>query len=222
MIIVTGTGRCGTAYISRLLTSAGVECAHEGIWRLSNWPQAEEMMADLDALPFEANASWLMAPFLERFEEHTIVHLVRHPKPTIDSFRRIAFFNPRFEDSHWPYATFAKEYLPEAWAYGTTKMRAGHFYVGWNRMIEEKAPDAIFHRIEDGDTVLLDKLGLAYDEDALYRREGTNARVGQIVSDIDLTKLWNPVRDDIAQISEDYGYTLTAQPAGCPTCGKKR
>lgn len=218
MIIVTGTGRCGTAYMSRLLSSAGVECVHEGIFRLSNWARADEMVADLDALDFEANSSWLMAPFLDQFEGHTIVHLMRHPKPTIDSFRRIAFFNPRFQDSHWPYAQFAKEYLPEAWAYTTTKMRAGAFYVGWNRMIEDKAPDAIRFHVEDDPRLLLDRLDLEYEEEALYTKTDTNSCEGLIVSDVDLTQLWEPVKSDLATIAADYDYELTKLPAGCGTC----
>lgn len=218
MIIVTGTGRCGTAYMARLLTSAGVECAHEGIWRLGNWPDAPELMHKLDEMPWDANASWLMAPFLEELEDVTVVHLVRHPKAVVDSYRRLAFFNPRFEDSHWPYAQFAKEHMPDVWRYGTTKMRAAAFYVAWNRMIADKAPDAILHRVEDDPEPLLDKLGISYDPDALHQREDTNHRNGQMVSDVDLTKLWDPVKSDIAALADEYGYIIEPHPPGCGTC----
>ena len=31
-IISTGTGRCGTAYMSKLLTSVGIPCGHESLF----------------------------------------------------------------------------------------------------------------------------------------------------------------------------------------------
>jgi hypothetical protein len=160
-----------------------------------------------------ANASWMVAPFLDQFPDATVVHLVRHPKPTIDSFRRIAFFNPRYRAAHQPYSKHAKEYCPEAWQYSTTKMRAGHFYVAWNRMIERLAPDAVFHRIEDGNGELLEKLGIEW-EGELFNDRQHNHRDGPVVSDVDTRKLWDPVRSDLAQMMDDYGYEYIAPQRG--------
>ena len=204
MIVVTGTGRCGTGYVAKLLTSAGVECKHEGFFNAQNWGHAVERMLESD-LP--ANSSWMMAPFLDKLPDPTVVHLVRHPKHVVDSLRRIGFFNVRMCEMNKPYSDFAKKYCPEAWQYNMTKMAATAFYVAWNRMIEEKAPDAIFHRIEDDDTELLDKLGIDYEGKELFSNEQYNHRDGPIVSDVNLKKrIWDPVKSDIAQMMDEYGY----------------
>ena len=201
MIVVTGTGRCGTGYVAKLLSSAGVECEHEGLFnRDANWEDVDVGQMDFN------NSSWLLAPFLERLQEDTkIVHLVRHPKPTIDSFRRIGFFNPRVWRYHWPYSRFVKDHLPEAFDYTSTRMRAAHFYAKWNRMIEEKAPGAILHRVEDGGEALLDKLGIEHDgelfDDTMY-----NHRDGPVHSDVDLGALWEPCKGWIEEMMVDYGY----------------
>jgi hypothetical protein len=203
-VIITGTGRCGTGYVAKLLTSAGIQCGHEDIFSFDGWTGARERLAKTD---LDADSSWLAAPFLDRLNGATIVHLVRHPKPTIDSFRRIGFFNPRWHRAHHYYARFARQHLPEAWDYRMTKMRAAHFYVGWNRMIEELAPDAVFHRIEDGGPALLDKLGIEHDGD-LFNDASYNHRDGMVVSDVDLTALWEPCRSMIAEMAERYGYEI--------------
>jgi len=202
LILITGTGRCGTGWAAKVLTSAGVECAHEGFFNPGKWNNAVD---ELVASDMPANASWLVAPFLGELGATQIVHLVRHPKPTIDSFRRIGFFNPRMWRVHKPYSQFVKKHLPEAWEYTTTKMRAGSFYVGWNRMIEERAPDAIFHRVEDGPVALLEKLGIEW-EGELFEETDYNHREGPVVSDLDTRKLWDPVKSDLAQMMDEYGY----------------
>jgi hypothetical protein len=160
-----------------------------------------------------ANASWLVAPFLDQFPDATVVHLVRHPKRVLDSFRRIAFFNPRYRAAHQPQCKHAKEHCPGAWQYSTTKMRAGHFYVAWNRMIERLAPDAVFHRIEDRDEELLRKLGVEWKEE-LFSDTTYNHRDGPVISDVDTRKLWDPVKSDLAQMMDDYGYEYIAPQRG--------
>ena len=205
MIIVTGPGRCGTGWAAKLLTSAGVECGHEALFSFDGWEAAQERMAESD---LNADSSWLAAPFLDRLEDATVVHLVRHPKPTIDSFRRIGFFNPRMHRQHHHYAHFAQKHLPEAWEYTNTRMRAAHHYVAWNRMIEELAQDAIFHRVEDGGEVLIEKLELIIPEEGLYAETDYNHREGSIVSDVDLSDLWEPCKSMVAEIAEDYGYRI--------------
>ena len=207
MIIITGTGRCGTGWASKLLTSAGVECGHEALFSFDGWEAAQERMAESD---LDADSSWLAVPFLDELDNNvTIVHLVRHPKPTIDSFRRIGFFNPRMHRQHHHYAHFAQRHLPGAWEYTNTRMRAAHYYYAWNRMIEELAPNAIFHRIEDGGEALIEKLELTIPDEALYAETDYNHRNGPVVSDVNLSALWEPCKSMIAEIARDYGYSIS-------------
>lgn len=207
MIVITGTGRCGTGYVAKLLTGAGVDCGHEGVFKFDGWDKAVKRLEETE---LEADASWLAAPYLDRLnEEDVIVHLVRHPKPTIDSFRRIGFFNPRTWRNHLPYSRFTKDHVIDAWEHTTTKMRAAHFYYVWNRMIEELAPDAIFHRIGDGGKKLLEKLGIEYEGRELFDDKRYNHRDGPINSDVVLPDdLWDPCKTWIKEMAEDYEYEL--------------
>jgi len=105
--LVTGTGRCGTVYMARLLTLAGIPCGHESIFdwkgitwakrrlagevplelssistiRLENgrWSPEPEWLTDVEAI--EAESSYMAAPFLEEsfLSETKVIHLVRHP-----------------------------------------------------------------------------------------------------------------------------------------------
>ena len=98
-IIVSGTGRCGTGFMSRWLTSAGIKCTHEGVFNLGGWDSALEKIQHRLANTqwgWRADSSWLAAPFLHypELDDMTVIHVVRHPKPTLDSFLRLIQYQP--------------------------------------------------------------------------------------------------------------------------------
>lgn len=104
-VVVTGSGRCGTKYISQLLTAAGVRCGHEQVWnatKAGHWP------ADL-----EADSSWMAAAQLDTVDV-PVVLLVRHPLAVVKSFVEIGFHSrhDRANPTHKPLQRFAP------WVYG--------------------------------------------------------------------------------------------------------
>jgi hypothetical protein len=112
--LVVGTGRCGTVYMARVLTSMGIPCGHETIFdfngldlalarlggegslRLSFVSQSKFKGAEHHFLPdwlgdvnkIVADSSYMAAPFLrhECLEGTKVIHVVRHPVKVINSF----------------------------------------------------------------------------------------------------------------------------------------
>lgn len=123
--IVTGTGRCGTRYMSHLLRGAGIKCGHENIFGPSNedgvWPADTKYVVD---------SSWLAAPFLAQYS-CPVVHVVRSPLHCIRSLATCLLLNPR---NGW--MEFMRKYCPSAFVNRDPFSTVARFYVAWNAMIE--------------------------------------------------------------------------------------
>lgn len=82
MIVVTGTGRCGTGWMSRLLNVAGIYCGHEGVFTPEGrGPQGE----------FDADSSWMAVPHVTS-DDHVIL-VYRDPAKVIASQLKNPFFD---------------------------------------------------------------------------------------------------------------------------------
>lgn len=223
-LIITGSGRCGTGYIAKVLTSAGVKCTHEGVFHPNRDPDGPivppglvrddeikrriRLNRDNVAWGWQAESSWLAAPYLDLpdVEEMTIMHLVRHPKKVIDSQMRMrAFEGGDVGGNFWP---FILEHMPELATIEDEFVRAGYFYVEWNRRIEAHAD--IFWRVEDDARNLLDKLGIDWQGKKLFGCKRYNHRAGWRPSDVDLSDINRPLRDELVKMTESYGYEWPA------------
>jgi len=134
--IVTGTGRCGTGYMSKLMTNAGIACGHERIFTPGGM---KNIPARLKRYPWlSADASWMAVPFLGKFPEAVVIHATRHPIDVLSSYRSIHFFrhvlNPR---SSSPYARFIREHLPDILLYQNEVTAIAYWIVTWTRRIEQ-------------------------------------------------------------------------------------
>ena len=81
--VITGSGRCGTKYLSNVLTAVGVKTYHETAFSASTrnrWPG--------DAA---GEASWMASTMLESIS-CPVVLLVRHPLEVVRSWVEIGFF----------------------------------------------------------------------------------------------------------------------------------
>lgn len=107
---VAGTGRCGTVFLSKLLTSVGLSCLHEGVFTAYGLDVAIERIEKncvkqssiysktnpahfyegkaFDRNNIVAESSYHVVPFLDHmmFNDKTIIHVVRHPYKVISSF----------------------------------------------------------------------------------------------------------------------------------------
>lgn len=110
--LVTGTGRCGTVYLAKFLTSIGVPCCHEGVFnydsedvvkriensKIRNLSKCSMDMAMLqhnqepnlwvDPKKTVADSSYLAVPYLNYplMKNIPIIHVVRNPIDVISSF----------------------------------------------------------------------------------------------------------------------------------------
>lgn len=215
-LVVTGTGRCGTKFVSEVLNSVGVKCTHQGLFQphmpWSHDPPTlitpEEMGRQVAGLRqarhgWEAESSWCAAPFLglPEMEGVTVVHVVRHPKRTIDSLVKVEVFEER--KRYGQYVDFAYEHAPEMREQGTRQRRAAAFYVAWNRMIEPHAD--VFWRVEDDPRGLLDRLGVSYEGKEIYNDTTCNGRGGPR-SDVRLADFGPALRADLLEMAGRYGY----------------
>ena len=108
--LVTGTGRCGTAYITRMLTKAGIPCDHEQVFSAGGIREDRHYLGG-------ATSSWLAVPFLESNPgligpETTLIHLIRHPKDFIESVLRLRIFSPDCPPNYMPYRDFILRNMP--------------------------------------------------------------------------------------------------------------
>lgn len=221
-LVVTGTGRCGTKFTSKVLESAGLSVKHQFIFRPGRGgPGSPEVLPELTELVTvediqyrlnaykasdwgpEAETSWLAAPYLKLPEMAGIVtvHLVRHPKKVIDSLVKCEVFENRHR--YGLYTDFAHYWVPEMKQEPTPIARAGRFYVNWNRIIEGWTN--IFWNIEADRLGLLDLLGVHYDGRDIFNQIGYNGRGGPAI-DCDLDDFGPKLRAEILQIAREYGY----------------
>lgn len=160
--IVTGTGRVGTVYMARLLTSLGFMCGHESIFEYDGIENSlaklrgeislatsncssNDLLNDLSIEnwfePDEiiAESSYLAAPYLDMriLQDVGVIHIVRNPLHVISSFvLDIRFFE---DDGMKKWRRFVYDHCPEVACELTPIERACRYFVDWNKMIEDKS-----------------------------------------------------------------------------------
>lgn len=177
--IVTGTGRCGTVFMARLLTSLGISCGHESIFtnqgldlalrildnkktpRLSDVSKVDILTHKfipkwVNVRQLVADSSYVATPYLnhERFCSVPVIHVVRHPLKVISSFvKDLNYFQDDREYSTIDIRFMNMIYstLPEMAVLATPLEKATYFYIYWNQLIEKscRGRPYYFHRIED-------------------------------------------------------------------------
>lgn len=164
-LLVTGTGRCGTVYMSRLLSSLGIQCGHESIFNSDGWPDAKKrLLGDSDTVlstvcqtdiltgaeigdgwlnrsNLVAESSYMAAPFLcdPLIRDVPIIHIIRNPLEVISSFVKDFeyFSHPRWIRRE-RYHQFIYSHLPALHEYKNPVSAAVFFYLHWNIMIESQ------------------------------------------------------------------------------------
>jgi hypothetical protein len=151
-ILVTGTGRSGTGYMSRLLMSAGLPCGHEEI--ISFLVNLVRLLNQDEKI---GESSWHAAPLLHLpfFNDTTIIHAVRHPLNVIQSLRGIKFFIDK--DLHYWYVVY---FLPKLKNLSSDKAPF-YFFIEWTKLILKYESDQryIRHKVEDDPVSLVERLG---------------------------------------------------------------
>jgi hypothetical protein len=113
--LAVGTGRCGTVYFAKLLSSVGLPCTHEAIFNHDGLEAALDRIAGTKPIEVSlisklasisdeshgvswfrgrereeivAESSYMASPYLDHpsLDNVTVIHLVRHPMRVINSF----------------------------------------------------------------------------------------------------------------------------------------
>jgi hypothetical protein len=119
--VITGSGRCGTTWISRALTRVGVPCGHEEVFHYG--PVPERWPDDL-----RAEASWVAACRLDEVAQ-PIALLVRHPLAVVKSMVEVGFFT---WDLTNPYHDPLREAFPEVYDWQDPADRALETWLALN------------------------------------------------------------------------------------------
>lgn len=213
-LLVTGTGRCGTMYVHRLLRKAGFDSVHE-------YDRYERVGKDAVV------SNWLAPTRYEKGDNRlppagprycapdAVLHLVRHPLKVMASL-------PAFSPSWFEYMSYYCGVKPVS---GEPNLRrAMRFYVAWNRMIEKmalpRANDgrAMRVRVEDDEALTL---ALA----SLLRTDISEFATDELPKDLNTArgstwkyKKYDPVTwddmfkvdttafEDVKEMCQDYGY----------------
>lgn len=126
-ILVTGTGRCGLAYMARCLHVNRIRVGVHQLFTL------EGRVGN----PFaRGDVSWTAPPFLDRFTGY-VLHTVRHPVPTVLSLAEV------FAAEDAELMGFVGEHAPVILDYESVLDRAAAWYLEWNRRIEPYAHQRI-------------------------------------------------------------------------------
>lgn len=234
--LIAGTGRCGTVYMARLLTSLGIHCGHESIfdWKGYRWAEMklkgeeplecsesssmnmidgkwipEPPWVDVDQIV--AESSYMSVPFLDDpiLKDVPVIHVVRNPVRVINSFCNYLGY---FQSENWSnsYEQFIYRHLPELQKPMMPYDRAALFYVLWNELIEEYGA-SFFHRIEDDIDLLLGFLKKSGEEH--YNNTKINSRIKSckqrfVCGDIQSTEIAQRLSDKCHQYHYSEGVML--------------
>lgn len=171
LFVITGCGRSGTHYIAELLNRLGCECRHEryfpkvrsvlGLIYINRHvsPPASLLRPRWQSPPW-GEIAWQAAPYLDRLpSDIEIFHQVRHPVDYVASRLRkgVPFmaFRRRHSGMKWPCRKRCQfELLPRQQQAETLF----EFWLAWNHLVEQKAPEASRYRIEDVDASLVARI----------------------------------------------------------------
>ena len=198
-IVVTGTGRCGTLFFSRLLSGVGVKCGHEQVF-------SQNPLTLRDSSKWDADSSLFAAPFAGKLESKGIkvVHLVRHPVRCIESFLRMGYF----DGENWSSSLIGwwQKHCPFPFDQDNEDSMAVAYWIDWNEMIGETH---FRHRIEDDSGSLLDKLGIGWGGE-LFSDKKCNTRAEYEHPDrrLELGKVDEGLQEELFRLAESYGYEV--------------
>lgn len=146
-IVVTGTGRSGTGYAAKWLSSIGIWCGHEAFFDYHGLQYALRALKNRRERLI-GDSAWQAAPHLnsQPLKDALVIHQVRHPKSVAESCMRMPpAVTPQYRD-------YLEDHLPQSRDYDDELNKAICRWIYWNRMIEREIGDRehFFWRVEDG------------------------------------------------------------------------
>jgi len=213
--VITGTGRCGTVYMAKLLTSIGFPCTHEAVFTFAGYRPYSKINSNVSVLDgrwlndrdrIVADSSFMSAPYLKvlKKQDTKIIHVVRDPLRVIFSFiEGFDFFKYNHPD-HQPFQEFMHKYVPELAEDNDPMTRACLYYVRWSEMIHKQEVD-LFYPVESEAEVLIDFMGS--NATSYYGNRRSNSRATENNHTYDEIPE-SEIKEQFVQLAKDYGYTI--------------
>lgn len=202
MIIVTGTGRCGTGYWSKVLTSAGIHCGHEAVFTPFG-PVLSTAQAD---------ASWMAAPFLRYHRDARVLHLTRHPKDVIESKLSRKFCQPgkyfEFFKQHFNQVSERRDRQDVQ----STEDLMALLWCVWNDLCMRATyhcNEYLLHKVTEDRGIACEFLGIPAETAFDDRKYNSSPRTVSVTWD----SFSKPIRRKLEKTMEDYGYEWEAEDA---------
>ena len=233
-VLVTGTGRCGTVFMAKFLTSLGIKCGHESVFNLdgidaavsrlngtleinSSYTSGRKMNEDdswedsetncvVDFTQIQADSSYMAAPYLnhEILKETKIIHIVRNPMDVVTSFVK----GMNYFNDYPPENNFYYEkniYNNFPEIRDVSKqLDRACLYYVLWNELIEKS-SSFFHRIEDSKEEILNYLQINSDNIFSNTKENTFMKPNiQKFNFNDISHYF--IKEKLKRISERYGY----------------
>jgi hypothetical protein len=227
--LVVGTGRCGTAYMAQLLTSAGIPCGHESVFSTNTLMEIKNKLKNPKSLKLSkcslmseskwvnprdiiADSSYLSAPYLKSaiLKNTKIIHVVRHPLDVIKSFVFDGlYFDKGIPENSQNYQNFIKRKIPEIYNNNFNSFtKAALYYILWNKLIEKNIQfyeNYFLYNIESNPNGLLNFLGKKKYNKKLSKKINTWKKND---SKFYLKNIDNNVLKQLKEFSLRYNYYL--------------
>lgn len=228
--VITGTGRCGTVYAAKLLTSLGRPCTHESIFTPNGISHAKNVLQsglienskcslnkDSEWYPEGVlpvgESSYMAASFLDSplLRGAKVVHLIRDPAKVMFSWLRFGYFQNDSNKRLKFWEDNLSILMPEIWHHKEPIERACYYYLAWNNLIELKANKDLYHkqRIEDGNG-FLEFLNVEEKENAFSNKSENTNNINEKDKDKrsyrDIPE--SPLKEEIVKFAIDHGYDV--------------
>lgn len=205
MFVVTGTGRCGTGYVSALLNACSVSTGHQDVIRhehtLGRTP--------IDWRDYEGEVSFEAVPMLPTLPSGTpIVLITRDPLHVIASYLGTGVFCDSMRHDYGFFSAVLDWKFPSVLAHHTPIERAAAFWVEWNQAALPYT--RAVYRVESLDpAALFLALGLSdrYDPDAITSiPHDVNSQEKQRCVEVWWDDLPFSLRSQVRLLARELGY----------------
>ena len=214
-LLITGCGRSGTLYASRLWRSLGLDIRHEQ-------PIPPNGMMGANGI-----ASWFMVvddpqppsgPSAVDYEFEVVLHQTRHPLKVIPSVAQFILGKgkraPRFIERHVPETVLRREEKDDLDSRQQLLLKASRYWVRWNLWAEKRAHRSV--KLEDLESELprlCDLVGVRFRSEVLDDiPKNVNAR-RLLFQEEPWTCVWEDIKqmdsalyEDIRELASRYGY----------------
>jgi hypothetical protein len=205
--VITGTGGCGTAWLTNVFNNAGYQAGHERIFNALDIKKNLVPKIDIEI-------SYAAAPHLGGLDgiidgNTKVIHLVRNPYEVVRTW--IAKSGRRnYFHGKGAHPEFVRKYLPDI-ADIESPVDAGiYYYIGWNKLVDPYRDELV--RLEEISIWLQNSFKPEVMKESMVHFATTTPKVNIGTNSryfvIDFTKASSFLYTQLLDMAADYGYQI--------------